>query len=649
MSLVQVTGASVVFGGVPLFENVGIQVEQGDRWGIIGRNGSGKTTLLKLILGERVPDAGSVVRSSSLRIAVMDQYRDLGDAETVWQAAARGFADLFALEQSLAAQANAMGEAGENVTQAQLDRYSRDLERFEMQGGYTATARVDTVLSGLGFDPDEARTRPVGALSGGERGRLALAGQLAAPADLLILDEPTNHLDIDTARWLEGYLKDINEAVLVISHDRAFLAAVVDHVLHFEGGSAESYEADYAGFIRQRAERRLARERAVRKQDAKIAAEEDFIRRNIAGQKSSQAKGRRRRLERLPRLSPPPGSDGTMAVAFTAASRGGDQVIVTEKVAMKLDDRVLLEPWSGILRRGDIVGLVGPNGAGKSTLLHTLLGERPADGGEVRVMPSVEVAYYRQDLGDVNPNETLFDLIAHRRPMWTRGQVQGHLGRFDFSGDSVQRRAGTLSGGERARVALALMMLEQANLLVFDEPTNHLDVESIEALEDALESYEGTVLLVSHDRALLETLCTRIWAFEGTRLVDFPGGFGEWEEDRERRTVNREPRTVRATHASPSGGAREKGPARGQVVASQRESTARSDSREAKKRAEAAAVLEVEIAALEERVADIEARLADSSLYLTPEGPTTALELSIELTAAREELDTAMARWGELA
>ncbi len=522
MAILSVSDLAVRFGGVPLFERVTFVVEQGDRWGIVGRNGSGKTTLMDLVQGVREPDTGTVSRAAGLRIAVMDQYRALAGAETVWAAAAAGFSELFALEHALQRQLDAMSTAGEAVTAEMLDRYSRDQERFEHAGGYAATARVDAVLSGLGFDPAEARMRSVEALSGGERGRLALAAQLVAPADLLILDEPTNHLDLDTTRWLQSYLHDSDETVLLISHDRAFLAAVTDHTLHLEGGSAAAYDGGWDVFVHQRAERRLAQERAVRKQDAKIAAEEDFIRRNIAGGNSAQARGRRRRLDRVERLTAPPGEDETMSVAFEAASRGGDQLLVASRLVVARDGRALIEPWSGTLRRGDVVGLIGPNGAGKSTLLHTLLGELPPAAGHVRIMPAAEIAFYRQDLSNVDPDTSMYDLIAHRRGMWTRGQIQGHLGRFGFSGDEVLRKAGTLSGGERARVALALMMLEHANLLVFDEPTNHLDVESIEALEDAIAGYDGTVLMVSHDRALLTSLCTRIWAIEDGTVRDYP-------------------------------------------------------------------------------------------------------------------------------
>ncbi len=276
MALISCSDLAVVFGADTLFSDISFQIERGERWGVIGRNGTGKTTLMHLITGDREPTRGVVARASAVRIAVMDQYRELGGAVTVWDAAARGFAELLQLEHDLAAQAHAMSDAGEKVTAEMLDKYDHDLERFEHAGGYAASARVDAVLAGLGFDPVDARTRDVATLSGGERGRLALAGQLAAPADLLILDEPTNHLDLATTRWLEGYLRDLDETVILISHDRAFLDAVADHVLHFEQNSAFAYEGNYQRFVAQRAERRMVQERAAKKAEAKFAAQQEY-------------------------------------------------------------------------------------------------------------------------------------------------------------------------------------------------------------------------------------------------------------------------------------------------------------------------------------------------------------------------------------
>ena len=276
-------GVAVEFGATRLLSDVTLTVARGEKWGIIGRNGSGKTTLLRLITGEIEPSAGTVARASGLRWSVMDQHRDFAGADTAWEAAAGAFAELLALERSLAEQAAALAEAGDRSTPQMLARYDRDLERFDREGGYTLAARIDAVLHGLGFDPDEARTRPLESLSGGERSRLGLAQQLVAPADVLLLDEPTNHLDLETTRWLEQYLRGLDATVLLISHDRAFLQAVVDHVLHLESGTAVSYAGDYQAFLRQRADRRLAQRRAFVKQARTIAAEEDFIRRNIAG------------------------------------------------------------------------------------------------------------------------------------------------------------------------------------------------------------------------------------------------------------------------------------------------------------------------------------------------------------------------------
>ena len=637
MTQLSLSAVGVEFGASPLFDGLTLTVTRGQRWGILGRNGSGKTTLFRLITGDAEPTSGTIARATGLRWSVMEQHREFAGASTVWEAAAGAFGELRALERSLAEQAAAMAAAGERCTPRMLARYDRDLERFEREGGYTLTARIDAVLDGLGFDPDAARSRPLETLSGGERGRLGLAQQLVEPADILLLDEPTNHLDLDTTRWLESYLLRLDETVLVISHDRAFLQAVVDHVFHLEAGTGVSYAGDYESFLRQRAERRLAQQRVFAKQARTIAAEEDYIRRNIAGQNSSQAKGRRRRLERVGRLSPPPGEEGAMALRLTAEERGGDQVVVADRVGLVAGERRLLGGFSARVERGDVLGLVGPNGAGKSTLLGVFVGDRPPDEGTVRVPDSVTIAHYRQDLAQVPTEETLYDVIGSLRPSWGRGPVQGHLGRFGFTGDAVLRKAGTLSGGERARVALAMMMLSGANLLVFDEPTNHLDVESIEALEDAIEEYGGTVILVSHDRALLRGLTTRTWILHDGRITDFPGGFAEWE------TVSAERAHAAAVAAAESEALRR---------VKERKQTRRPDDarrrevESARRSAEqAVAAAELEVTEWEERVAALRARLEDPDLYLTNEGAVRAGAIGRELEAAKAELDRVFARW----
>jgi ATP-binding cassette, subfamily F, member 3 len=535
VTLLSFASVGVSFGANELFKNVTFTVADGERWGIIGRNGAGKTSIFRLITGELKPTSGNVARKPGLRHALLDQHRAFEGATTVWEAGATAWREVIALEKRIADLAVEMGELGERVTDEFLEQFGHTQERFADLGGYIYHARVDAVLQGLGFDAEESKTRPVSTLSGGERGRVGLAAQLIAPADLLLLDEPTNHLDLDTTSWLQDWLRDANETVIVVSHDRAFLDAIATHILHVEARTSEWYKGNYSQFVPQRAERRLSRERELEKQRAYVKKEEEYIRRNIAGVNSFQAKGKRKRLERLPRLAPPPGDPGAMSLQFEPTERGGDQVVAIKDLRVEVPGRVLVESFTGVLRRNDFVALVGPNGAGKSSFIATIIGDRAPAGGSAKIGGSITTAWFRQDLADLPLRKSLSDAIQDQRPLWGRGQIQNCLGAFGFSGDEILREIRTLSGGERARVALALMTLSHANLLILDEPTNHLDVENIEVLEDALDEYDGSVLLVSHDRAFLREVATRVWSFDGTHLSDFDGPFVEWEADRARR------------------------------------------------------------------------------------------------------------------
>jgi ATP-binding cassette, subfamily F, member 3 len=629
-----VSGVAVEFGATKLFEDITFTVAAGERWGIVGRNGTGKTTLFRLLTGEMAPTRGQVARQPDIRVSLLEQHRDFGAAVTVWEAAAGQFAELLELERSLMDQA---GRLEHDSSETALDRYGRDLERFEREGGYTIAPRVDAVLHGLGFDPVTARTTPVAVLSGGERGRLGVARQLVSPADVLLLDEPTNHLDLETTRWLEDYLTTVNTTVLLISHDRAFLAAVVDHVLHFEGDTATAYDGGYASFVEQRTLRRLTQFRQYEQQQRKVASERDYIARNIAGQNSKQAKGRRKRLERMPRLSAPVSDEATMAVRFETGDRGGDRVAIAEHATISVGERVLVEDLTATLMRGDTLAVLGPNGSGKSTLIKALVGTHPVARGELRLGGGIIVGYYRQDLAQVPLDKTLYEAINDLRPTWDRRLVQGHLGRFGFSGDEVQRRADTLSGGERARVALAMLMLSRANLLILDEPTNHLDVESIEALEDAIDQYEGTVLLVSHDRELLRALTTRLWVLHDCHVTDFDDNFGAWE------VVSTE-----RQHAASVKAAEEEALRRVQ----ERKKTARRDEvgrderdarRSARRRVNA---LETTISSLETRIDELTRTLEDPELYTQTKGPIRATVLGTELERLKRELERTLEDWG---
>ena len=644
MTLFSIGNAGVDFGASEIFRDITFTVAAGDRWAVVGRNGTGKSTLVRLITGALQPTRGSVARMPGLRVALMDQHRRFPEDQSLWEIVADAFGDLRTLEASLAQQA---ANLEHDHSEAAMEKYGRDLERFERDGGYEMASKVDAILMGVGFDPDLARQTRIGTLSGGERGRVALARQLATPSDLLILDEPTNHLDLDTTAWLEQYLASTDRTVICISHDRAFLNAMADHVLHFEGGSAFAYVGSYESFVQQREERRLTQQRQFDKQQSKIASEMDYIARNLAGQNTRQAKGRRKLLARMPRLSAPIGGDGVMALRLDAGGRSGDRVIEAKDVTVGVHTpegpRTLVQHVSVVLERSDVVALVGPNGAGKSTLIKTLLGEHPPFAGEVRVGPSTTVAYYRQDVGHLPLDSSIYDAIANERPLWERRQVQGHLGRFGFSGDEALRTIGTLSGGERARVAMALLPLSTNNLLILDEPTNHLDVESIEVLEDAVEEYDGSVLIVSHDRAVLRGLATQVWELRNHELTVFPGTFVEWEQMRAERTTSEAKATRANDRKDAERAVRQREREREQR---EREKQHGGDPKKLLRTAEKAlADAELRVATLEAKIADLTEQLDDASLYDNAAGVKKAAAMGKALDEARDQLEEAMHEW----
>lgn len=637
MTQISLSNIAVEYGATTVLRDVTFTVGRGERWGIVGRNGSGKTTLFRLMTGAQQPTSGTVSRQPGLKMALLEQHRDFGDAVTVWEAAAGEFSELLALEQALSRQAELIGQAGEAVTEQMLSKYDRDLERFSREGGYTLAPRVDAVLQGLGFDPEIGRNQPVAQLSGGERGRLGLARQLVSEADALLLDEPTNHLDLETTRWLEEYLRGTDKTILLISHDRSFISNVADHILHLEAETAIPYTGDYRSFVVQRDERRLAQQRAFDKQRKAIAGQEDYIRRNIAGQNSKQAKGRRKRLGRLPRLSAPSGDDaGSMGLALEVSERGGDQVVVARNVTLRIEDRTLVEKFTGTIRRGDIVGLIGSNGSGKSTFLRALMGEHDVAAGELTIGGSIQPSYYRQDMAQVPRDTTLYEVINSLRPRWERRKIQGHLGRFGFSGEEAHRRTDTLSGGEQARIALAMMVLSKANFLLLDEPTNHLDIESVETLEDAISDFEGTVLLVSHDRAMLEALTSRVWVLHERHITDFPGSFVEWEEQ------SREREHAAAVAAAEEESLRRLKERKATRVRESNTNDQRSALRDSRRRAEAA---EKEIASLEQQISRLTGLLEDPELYLTREGTQKSVIAGKELEEVKRRLDAAFSEW----
>jgi len=543
MSLMKVTNLAKSYGAHDVFEGVSIAVSHQARIALVGPNGIGKTTLLRLLAGLEKPDQGQVQSARGLRIGYLPQEVSFSRSpmstigHTLWESCLEAFADLLAQEAELTRLEEAMADP--RRADRAMARYGPLQEAFERAAGYTYPTRIRRVLNGLGFSPDEYN-QPLEQLSGGERTRALLARLLLEDPDLLILDEPTNHLDIAAVEWLEGWLRERPGAEVVVSHDRYLLDRIVDTVWELSPKRIETYRGNYSAYVQQRAERRRYHGAHYRAQQDHIRREQEYIRRNIAGQNARQAQGRRKRLERLMREQAlaRPEVDRTVQIDFGRVDRSGDRVLETRELVIGYpdSDEPLFEIPDLMLTRGECVALIGPNGAGKTTLLKTLLGEVQPWAGEVRLGASLQVGYFAQAHEGLVPEHTVLDEILAVNPKLKRSQARNLLARFLFTGDTVDRPVGVLSGGERGRVALAKLALEGANFLLLDEPTNHLDIPSQEVLEAALGTFPGTILLVSHDRYLIDALATQVWVItpEARALEVFVGGYNAYLEARQR-------------------------------------------------------------------------------------------------------------------
>ena len=506
MPLVDLDTLHKAYGANEVIRGASWRIEPGDRIGLVGLNGCGKTTLFRLILGDLLPDRGKIHRQRDLRIGYLPQDPVLHGEATVLKTALEGFQGLLDLGRRLTDLEHQIsaGQDGEAV----LNQYGRLREQYERGGGYALDARAKAVLFGLGFSEGDL-DQPANILSGGQKNRLALAKLLAGQPDLLLLDEPTNHLDLDAIEWLEGFLAGCGSTCVVVSHDRYFLDRTVTQIAELDWGLVEAYSGNYTAYVGQRQTRRDRQRKLYEAQQDHIARTEDYVRRNIAGQKTKQAQSRRRSLAKLERIDRPTDARA-MSVRFAASRRGGDRVLQIEGVSKGYDDRLLFGDLSLILWREDRLGIVGPNGSGKTTLLKVATKQIPGDTGVVSFGAGVQVGYYEQTREDLNPNATVLEEIWTVTPQVPSEEIRTFLGAFLFSGDDVEQRIESLSGGEQSRVALAKLMRRKVNLLVLDEPTNHLDIPSRMVLEAALERYDGTLITVSHDRYFLDRIVNRL-------------------------------------------------------------------------------------------------------------------------------------------
>ncbi len=525
MSLISANNLAKAFGPDEIFSGVTVDVPHGARIALVGANGAGKTTLLHLLIGLDLPSDGTITRARGVRIGFLPQRPELHGDHTIWEEMLTAVADLRAQEAELRQLEHQLADA--NTHDAVLERYGELQEQFELAGGYTYDQRMRTVLHGLGFNPEDY-DRPLTQLSGGQKTRVLLGRLLVEAPDLLALDEPTNHLDIEAIEWLESFLNDFAGAVLVVSHDRYFMDAVARAIWELDFGTLESYRGNYSHYLRQREERHERLLKDYEAQQAFIAKEEEYIRRNLAGQNTKQAQGRRTRLERLKRdqLIARPNDRKAMNLHINAGLRSGDKVLETKGLRVGYDDPLFQAP-DIVLMRGEVAALIGANGAGKSTLVKTVIGQLDPLAGEAKLGASVQIGYFAQAHELLNENNSILDEIVSVKAMGLT-ETRTYLGQFMFSGDDAFRTISTLSGGERGRVALAKLALGGANFLLLDEPTNHLDIESQEILQNVLEEFAGTILLVSHDRYLIAALATQIWAVSPGKLDVYKGTYGEY-------------------------------------------------------------------------------------------------------------------------
>jgi len=568
--LFRLTDVSKSYGAQEVLRAVSLQVNPGEHVGLVGRNGAGKTTLLRLISGGEAPDVGTVERLRGLRLGVLAQHVDFSGAETVIDAALEVFDSLRALEARMRELEHEMTEASGAKLERVMHEYSEAQHTYEHEGGFSYHARAEAVLLGLGFTKEDFGTAAE-SLSGGEKNRLGLARLLLLEPDILLLDEPTNHLDVQAVEWLEDFLAAYKPAYMIISHDRFFLDHTVTRVLELEGGRVESYRGNYSAYLAEREERREQRQRAYEQQQELIARTEEFIRRNLAGQKTKQAKSRRKMLEKLERVSTVREEEAA-SFRLRPTARTGERVLILDRLAIGFPTRTLARNISLVLRRGERLGIIGGNGTGKTTLLRTTLGEQPPLAGEARWGAGVSVGYYDQRLLMIDDRHLVIEEIRSlASSSVTDGELRGFLGRFLFTGDDVFKPVAALSGGEKGRLALAKLIYSRANVLVLDEPTNHLDIASREALEDALNDYDGTIIAVSHDRYFLDRIATKILFFGLDDVEHFDGGYTEFYEARHRAAAERQAeqtvaqkaeRSARKAETSRAGGAGKSKPKR---------------------------------------------------------------------------------------
>ena len=510
MIILQANKIEHSFAGEVLFDNISLQVDERDRIALVGKNGAGKSTLLKILVGEEEPTSGEINKKRDLSLSYLAQDSRFESSNTIYDEMLHVFDDLRKTEKTLRQMELEMGEKTGADLEKLMQDYDRLSEEFRQAGGFTYEADIRAILNGFKFDESMWQMK-IEELSGGQNTRLALAKMLLEKPNLLVLDEPTNHLDIETIAWLENYLVNYSGALLIVSHDRYFLDKVATITLDLTKHSLDRYVGNYSSFVEQKEQKLLTEAKNYEKQQKEIAALEDFVNRNLVrASTTKRAQSRRKQLEKMERLDKPEAGTKSAHMTFHSDKTSGNVVLTVEEAAVGYDDQILSEPINLDIRKMNAVAIVGPNGIGKSTLIKSIVGQIPFIKGEARFGANVEVGYYDQTQSKLTPHNSVLDELWNDFKLTPEVEIRNRLGAFLFSGDDVKKTVGMLSGGERARLLLAKLSMENNNFLILDEPTNHLDIDSKEVLENALIDFDGTLLFVSHDRYFINRVATQV-------------------------------------------------------------------------------------------------------------------------------------------
>ncbi len=629
MALFSASNLQKSFGTDVIFSGASFEIQEGDHIGLVGVNGSGKTTLFRVLTGDLPSDGGEIYQASSAVIGYMEQHvcRDL--EKSAYSEVLTVFAPLLAMERELEEINHRLQAKAGNLDEL-IDRQALLTEQFEREGGLTCRARARSALLGLGFD-DAQMAQPIGVLSGGQKAKLQLAKMLLSGANLLLLDEPTNHLDIASVEWLEDFLRAYHGAFLVISHDRYFLDRITQRTFEMENGHLTTYKGNYTSFLAQKEETRLAMQRKYDNTKREITRLEGVVAQQRQWNREKNIRTAENKLKVIERLEStlekPEDSPEALRFDFSIRQRGGNDVLITDELGLAFGEKRLFSNVNLHIRRGERVFLIGPNGCGKTSFFKTILGIYQPTEGEIRFGAGIDVGYYDQIQANLNLDKTVIDEIWDAYPRMTQTEVRNALAVFLFRGEDVFKPVSALSGGERARVLLLRLMLSQDNFLLLDEPTNHLDITSCEALEDALQSYEGTLFIVSHDRYLINKIADKVYSFEEDGVSCTLGGYDAYLEAARARKP--EAQTAVQTESS-------------RAV----EYRVRKEQQAALRKSKAALRrIETEIEETEALIASLEEQLGDPEIVSDYEA---VARLSHELEEARAKSEEQLSRWTEI-